>query len=478
MTSGCQVVKMSEMAFGRLNLSFIMAACAPIVLAILLIYWPAATAALIAPLTAILFLMFAFSFAKVSDGGVTQPASLLLLSVSLGYFGKLVYVLSGYGESDIIEQHLLLGKGLLGLELGAEVIAVSTGAFLLAYVLPRNHEYATPVYIRHWFSYKRAFNAGLTLFFFSTVCFALYVFYYGGDADLSSKRFGGEGMEPSSRFKEFTYYLFKGALLIKIALYVFLLGSFFCETKLRQRASFFFFLLSIIVFLLLSSYFSNRAGVLVVMLDVLIISYLVVGGIKFSSLLAIVGSGFAFIVAVSSFRSDYGSQKSIWEHIFGGRYFFELSRNTHLFEYFSANNFLPTGDSGLLGAVKQYINLGRLSGEQVFFMNNSGVPLGFPIEMFALGGMPMLMVAMFGLGLLARQVCKFVARETACDYKIVIYSILTTRIMIYMFNNGIGVTTYQILIDLVPFLLIVIFVKSSANSVIRANKKNIIMDVT
>lgn len=461
----------------RLLLSLLLLAGVPITLILLPIYWPSASSLLVTSLTALLLLFFAFSFIRVREAGVVQPIFVLLVSLFFGYFGKLVYVLSDYGESLVIDQHLLLDQGLSHQESGVLIITVTTCFFLASYMLPNKRPVVVPAIIHHWFATNRALIIGIVLFLFCSGCFLLYVLYYGGGGEWSSKRFGGDDVIPSDRFNEISYFVFKSALLIKVSFYIFLLCFFSSVARNRRLLSAILAFLSAGVFLALSSYFSNRAGVLVVMLDFLIISYLMTGRILVRNALIIGVVVTVVILSVSIFRSDLGSQKSIMEHVFGGRYFFELTRNTHLYEYLSSGNSLLDFNSDVFEGIVQYANLGRLSGEKVFLMDGSGVPLGFPMEMFAIGGWPMMLIAMVALGLIARKLCVLVAKPIVNDYEIVVYSVLVTRLMVYMFNNGIGVTGYQILIDLVPFLLIVMFVKWKEPPICNRNKKHSKMEM-
>jgi hypothetical protein len=60
-----------------------------------------------------------------------------------------------------------------------------------------------------------------------------------------------------------------------------------------------------------------------------------------------------------------------------------------------------------------------------------------------------------------------VAKKVVKDYMIVVYSIVTTRSGVYLFNNGVGVAVYQTFLDLVPFLIVIFLLKPRYGGLLR-----------
>jgi hypothetical protein len=151
------------------------------------------------------------------------------------------------------------------------------------------------------------------------------------------------------------------------------------------------------------------------------------------------------------------------DHLFGGRYFMELTKNAHLYRYLSEGGDLTAVALEGGGWLRAYLNLGRVAGEQVFGMAKSGVPLGFPAELFAIAGWPLLVLGMATVGYLLRRWTVLIARPSVADYVVALYAMGVTRAGVFLFNNGLGVTVYQMVTDSVPFLLAVLVLKWSAS---------------
>jgi hypothetical protein len=103
--------------------------------------------------------------------------------------------------------------------------------------------------------------------------------------------------------------------------------------------------------------------------------------------------------------------------------------------------------------------MGRTAGDVVFGEVASGVPLGAPMEAYIMGGWPLLIIVMAVIGVVLRQLPRLLDRPIVNDYLVIIYAMLASRLGIYLFNNGVGVSFYQILIDVIPFVLTVALLK-------------------
>jgi len=438
----------------------------PFFLGVIFFEWPVEYILPVALFVSLLLVLFAVAYWYVREGGIFQPLAIILISTGIGFFGKLVYVAVGYGSNPMVDDFLLLGEGIESLLPGIEIISVSMVCLLLFYVLPSRAAFNRPASIVHHFSGRRAVVIGLVIFCLSLSFFLVYIILFSGSEVISGKRFSSEDALPSERFADVGYYLFKAAFLVKVSFYTFLLASLSSIKRESKVITITLALISFLLSMIISFYFSNRGSLVILFLDALIIVYFVRGKISWRLVLpavVVVLSAFFFI---SEFRSEAGAGKTLMDHIFGGRYFFELTKNAHLYNFFSSGGTLmpeagPSRDAGLLAA---YLNLGRAAGGQVFFKETSGVPLGFPAELYAFGGYPLLLFGMALTGIGLRRLLQTVARPVVRDYMIVIYAMITTRSCVFLFNNGLGVALYQITLDLLPFLCTIFLIRMTGNS--------------
>ena len=408
----------------------------------------------------LLLIIMAVVFSFVKDAGVCQPYSVIMIVVLIGVHAKYLYIISGQDSNLVIDEFLLLGEGLDILDSGLIFVLYSFSVMSLFYIVSKRRQYTKPMAIECYvysakFLYIGAFILAVSLFAFT------YLVFYNDLGLVSGKKFSGEGALPDGRFISLSYYLLKISFLVKLAFYVFLL-SYLSPGK--NWASIFWLIISTIATLVISYYVSNRASLVVLFLDFVVITSLYRGKIPLKLILSTLIILTLAILVISDDRDAAGATKSVADHIFGGRYLFDLTKNTHFYNYLASGNQLFDFSSSTL--LSDYINLGRISGKNVFGMEKSGVPLGYPIELFAAGGWLALTVGMAALGVFYRALTLLVAQKIVKDYMIVIYSIIMTRSGVYMFNNGIGVTMYQTLLDLVPFLIIIYLLKPGKSALV------------
>jgi hypothetical protein len=408
----------------------------------------------------LLLIILAVVFSFVEDAGVCQPYLVIMILVLIGVHAKYLYIISGQDSNHVINEFLLLGEGLDILDSGLIFVLYSFSVMSLFYIVSKRRQYTKPLAIEYYVYSAKFVHIGIFILAVSLFTFTYLVI--SNDIGLvSGKKFSGEGALPDSRFISLSYYLLKLSFLVKAAFYVFLLLYL---SPGKNRASLFWLIISFIATLVISYYVSNRASLVVLFLDFIVITSLYRGKVHFKLILSTLVILTLAILVISDNRSTVSVTKSLADHIFGGRYLFDLTKNTHFYNYLASGNQLFDFSSSTL--LSDYINLGRISGENVFGMEKSGVPLGYPIELFSAGGWLALTVGMAALGIFYRALTLLVAKKIVKDYMIVIYSIIVTRSGVYMFNNGIGVTIYQTLLDLVPFLIIIYLLKPGKSALV------------
>jgi hypothetical protein len=401
----------------------------------------------------LLLIIMAMVFIVVKDVGVCQPYLVVMILTLIGVPAKYLYIISGQDSNPVIDEFLLLGQGLNVLDSGLVFVLYAFTVMSLFYMISKRRQYTKPLAIEYYvysrkFVYVGALILAISLFTFS------YLIFFNDLGFVSGKKFSGDGALPDIRFTSLSYYLLKLSFLVKVAFYIFLL-SYLSPGK--NRMSLFLLIISFMATLIISYYVSNRASLVVLFLDFVVIMSLYKGRVPIRLILSTLIILTLAILVISDNRSAVGATKSIADHIFGGRYLFDLTKNTHFYNYLASGNQLFDYSSSTL--LTDYMNLGRFSGKNVFGMDGSGVPLGYPVELFSAGGWLMLTIGMAALGIFYRALTLLVAKKVVKDYMIVIYSIVMTRSGVYLFNNGIGVAAYQILLELIPFLVIIYLLK-------------------
>ena len=397
----------------------------------------------------------------VKDVGVCQPYFVVVIVTLLGVHAKYLYIISSQGTSTVVNEILLLGQGQNVLDSGLVFILYAFTVMSLFYMVSKKRQFTKPLAIQYYIHSGKFVYLAVIILVLSLLSFS-YLIVFNDVGFTSGKKFSEEGSIPDNRFSSISYYLLKISFLAKVSFYISLL-SYLCHNK--KMISLILLIISFFATVVISYYVSNRAGLVVLVLDFIVITSLYKGKVQlkliFTALLILVIT----ILVISANRSEVGATRSSADHIFGGRYLFDITKNAHFYNYLSSGNQLFDYSSTTL--LSDYVNLGRFAGHGVFGMPSSGVPLGYPVELFAVGGWLALTIGMAVLGVFYRTLTLLVAKKVVKDYMIVVYSIVMTRSGVYLFNNGIGVTVYQTFLDLVPFLIVIFLLKPRYGGLLR-----------
>lgn len=300
---------------------------------------------------------------------------------------------------------------------------------------------------------------------FSVAAFVVCVLQLGilsGSEAVSAKRFLGDGDAPSGRFSTSIFLWFKLAQLSRISAILYFI--YYLRTGNRTALAGVAFTATI--YAGLSVAFSNRAGILLISIDLVVVLVAFGKNISAPKMLKWVAVAIALLMLSTELRTtDALYQKSLLAHLFGGFYFIDIYRVNLLMEHFSFG-----GGAFLLGQsfigwlylllpgdwelAKSYSNLGWTLGASVFGRQASGVPPGFIAEAFinfgwagvAAGG------AFFGW---ASCYCTRNWYGHTVFWRLVL-CMIAVRLSLTMFNHTFGSFALKLGSEVVPIILLTV----------------------
>ena len=280
--------------------------------------------------------------------------------------------------------------------------------------------------------------------------FALLIFFIStGDFTIvSAKRFLGNGANPSERLGSTIYILFKVIQISEIAFYLsfffYLIGS-----EKYNKIWLVFSLISLGIVVLNAILFSSRASLLILLIDIFLIYSIVKKKIDYKIIIS-AALFFALFMLITVLRHQaYGVEKSLLDSLFGGRYFADIAKQGVILE--SLNNFSYSLDySSISNFITSYMNIGRFVGMEIFKHEElSGVPMGIMAEMYWIGGLGAVISFGVFLGLMYKIVFLLLTKSTIHMYMLLILVFIYSRSVVFLTNNGLGVTIYQIGTDVI-----------------------------
>ncbi len=289
--------------------------------------------------------------------------------------------------------------------------------------------------------------------------------------ELSAKRFSHQSGESASRMTSSKWYLYRGAALSKFVAYFSLiqllrtrrhwlspLGGL-CAWSIFQSAFLAFFM-------------SNRAGIVLILLDCMVILYYVSKRLPLSYAL---GGGLAAMSIVIPMlalreRSDNGLMGVI-EKTVGGRDMLDITKTCHII------NAVPTKMPHRYGEMLYgwlaapipssawpnkpmwaergvYINQ-HIFGEKYGL---SGVPPGLIAELYWSFGLIGTWLGMFLLGLFLRQLYASFLPNSDNPSSILIYTIIATHFILFSLGNDLGTGIVKTALDLIPVVAILLLI--------------------
>jgi oligosaccharide repeat unit polymerase len=398
-----------------------------------------------------------------------EPLILFCLSVTVWTGAKYLYITATYGP----EPTYLVG-------------AVANGSFtllvLMAYVAtlftlqmrrgPRTRERAPAAGVlarREQLRYWLLVTIAIAITLVALIATLTIAGEIAGEL-VSAKRFGDSDLGPQARLGTSKYLLFRLAMTARISAALTLM-LFFLVPRGRRRQRLLVAALLFVNFAmiaLVTAAFSNRAGLLLLVLDLLVIAA-AFGGLKIFNIKAMVlaGATVSVMILISSMRSAHGAGRSVMEHIFDGRSFADVERTGRIVDYYQRSGDYLGGQSFVDWVflllpdvaperVARFLNMGWETGYQVFGYASSGVSPGFIAEAFMNFGWPGIIVGALLFGVAAAWWHLLLTRRGGLSTPMLVFVCLAgIRLGLFLFNNSFGTFALKTLSEVLPVVVIV-----------------------
>jgi oligosaccharide repeat unit polymerase len=406
---------------------------------------------------------------------ISEPLTFVIISFLAGTYFKSFYLLLN-SSNDVVSNKLLLGLDISELTYGSLVILIALSMFTFGYLtnLPK---LPIPKIIR---SYDSSFNK---VIFFSVLFLLLSFtsFYllvntlnvsFSSVSDLSAKRFQSDDTTSASRLNDSAYYFYRLSLLAKAPMYI--LFYYKIKNNISWRSLLgTLLIISIFINMFVPFFVSNKAGMILPIADLLMISFLLRRKVNMKRVLLL---GFVIINLISIVATIRGgdsvSSHSFYDKAFGGRYFLDITKTAHIInaipdkiEYLNGLTLISWINPLLPFSMKFPLDvspsgLGFYIGGEVFGNPYSGVPPGIIAEMYMNFGIIGIIFGMLLTGILFKTIHSSLSYYLdSSSLAVIIYAIIMVRMPTFLFNNGVAVTILKISADLILVLIFMILVK-------------------
>jgi len=401
---------------------------------------------------------------------ILEPMVFVCLSVLMGFTLKTFYVVSEIDRSAVVQKKLMDGLPVDGLTWASMVLLIGLMMFAIGYSLSRGAITAHGQ-IKNRLSEAKLLLFSILILFLCLVSFFIFFktsgFIFNDVSDLSQKRFSESD---GGRLSNLNYYLYRVVLFCKAPMYFLF---FIIISGKRSGISVFgvLFFIALFLNLFVTFFVSNKAGVVLPFADLLVMYMLMVGKIDFRKLLSI---GFIVVVLIgmiASFRGgDAVADYSFLDKIFGGRYFVDVTKTAHIInafpspiEYFYGKSLIGWVNVILPESLRldsiYFSGLGQYLGQYVFGYAASGVPPGIIAEFYINFGMAGVVIGMFIVGMLLKRIHIFLFSRVNHVLFLICYAIVTVRVPIFLFNNGVSVALLKTAADVMIVCAFYILVK-------------------
>ena len=408
-----------------------------------------------------------------NDYQLVEPLTFVIASVALGFTLKAFYLVSNVGNNVTIDEKLLLGLNIDSLEFGGGVILIGLLSFAGGYLIVKKARPTRRNRKKTNWSTRRLVLLSALVTAIAFIGFVFFVFSIGATFDgldsLSAKRFrDDDGAVTASRTGTLDYLLYRIALLAKFPLY------FMYILRLKTRYKFFSFNGSLLILsgalaLFVPFFVNNRAGVLLPVVDILILSALMTGKVNLKFILT-VGTIAATLVFAGGYLRSGGDFSGIYNQIFGGRYLIDITKTSHIVNYFHDTQQYLLGLTFVSWIYKlvpfisppvpELENIGFYLGNVVFGYQSSGVPPGIIAELFMNFGWSGVVIGMFCVGVALRKFYDVYGRSIKDVEALLIYSLVCTRFTIFLFNNGFSIAILKTTLDIVVVYIMFILLRN------------------
>lgn len=413
---------------------------------------------------------------------IFEPLTFVALSVLLGITLKTFYVVVGYGINPVVTERLMDYMTVPEMQYGSFVLLTGLITFVLGYSVNLR---PMPVMRRlrnYGFARDKLVIVGSIFIAISLISFVFLIigtgFSFSGVADLSQKRFQSNGVTSADRLGDLNYYFYRIALISKAPMYVFF--YLLIRHKLRWTSIYgLLFWISCTINILVPFFVSNKAGILLPITDLIVISYLISGRLNYKKIAAVIVAALAIISIIATFRGGAAvSDFTLADKFFGGRYFIGITKSAHIINafpeylnYFNGTTFVGWMNLFLPESMKfdnsAFTGLGFYLGYHVFNQPFSGVPPGIVPEFYMNFGYWGVFCGMFIIGVLLKWLHNNFYAHIISVAAIVIYAIIVVRMPTFLFNNGFTIAFLKSAADIIIVALFLFIIRSRKRSAIK-----------
>ena len=400
-----------------------------------------------------------------------EPPTLIAGLTLTGVTAKLLYIVAIGQDRPYIVKRLLLFHEPSELIYGTGVVVVGLAAITAGYMM-RLPALGSPALftpnLTPWRASRLYLLSGF-LFLISLLCFGAFVVTEGisfSDTEsLSAKRFSDEAGSAGNRINSVKYLLYRGAALCKFPFY---LGF---AWLLANRKSF-ISLLGVITIvammqsMTLSFVMSSRSSIVLLLIDAMVMYYLLRGKLELQKVFWGVAAVLVLLIVTIGQRSGSDQDTgALLEKTFAGRDLLDVSKSAHiinavpsvidyrygetLYGWLVAPVPRSMWEDKPMWAERGLFLMDKVYGDKV---GRSGIPPGMLAEFYWNFGWTGVVVGMFAMGVLLRQLFLTFKLVSRSPPSVVIYTVVLTRLTIFSLGTDFGTGFLKAGLDLVPLI--------------------------
>jgi oligosaccharide repeat unit polymerase len=400
-----------------------------------------------------------------------EPPTLIAGLTLTGVTAKLLYIVAIGQDRPYIVKRLLLFHEPGELIYGTGVVVVGLAAITAGYMM-RLPAMGSPALftpnLMPWRASRLYLLSGM-LFLVSLLCFGAFVasegISFSNSESLSAKRFSGEAGAAGNRINSVKYLLYRGAALCKFPFY---LGFVWLLSNRKSFVS----LLGLITIIAmmqsitLSFVMSSRSSIVLLLIDAMVMYYLLRGKLELRKVAWGVAAVVVLLVVTIGQRSTTDQDTgALLEKTFAGRDLLDVSKSAHIINAVPSVIDYRYGETlyGWLVAPvprSMWEDKPMWAERGLFLMDKvygdkggrSGIPPGMLAEFYWNFGWTGVIVGMFAMGVLLRQIFLTFSLVSHSPTSVVIYTVVLTRLTIFSLGTDFGTGFLKAGLDLVPLI--------------------------
>jgi hypothetical protein len=405
-----------------------------------------------------------------------EPATAIFALVMFCVTAKTWMILAFDQSSDHVQDRLLLGYDPTVLIPGLWAMLIGLIALVIGYMVP----WPAPRMATRWLQQSQQWNGPrlqltcLVLLGVSALSFLLFIRWtgtsLGNPEELSAKRFAEQGSGGSGRLFQLGYYLYRLAAFCKFPFYLALV-----DLIARRRSWVSLHGMIIIVAGIFSIgvpiFINNRAGIALLLLDVLVILYYLRRSAVLPYLTVSFSLGLVLLCGMLMLRKQNNEFTfvTLLEETLGGRDLMDISKTSHIIQAVPQTIEYQMGETlwGWVAApVPRSIWPGKpLWAERgVYLMHKvygnmvgySGIPPGLVAELYWNLGWYGVVFGMLTLGVVLRVGHQTFLPMRHVPVAVLVYALIVNRFVLFSLGNDLGTGIVKTGLDIVPlaFLLL------------------------